>query len=116
MRNPTNPPTIGQSPWITILGKGQIDYRYDNLVSSPIAAACFACHDSNQAVTHIQQTAAAARAGAPQSPGSRRARPPSPPARDGLTAINTETCLVCHGQGKVADTKVVHQVRGVTLN
>ncbi len=33
-------------PWIKILGKGEIDYRGDPLVSSPITSACFGCHDS----------------------------------------------------------------------
>jgi len=116
MRNPNNVTPIGQSPWINILGKGQIDYRYDNLVSSPIAAACFACHDSNQAVTHIQQNGGRLLALVSEITGQPPGTAAKPASRDGLTAINTETCLVCHGQGKVADTKVVHQVRGVTLN
>ena len=36
MRNPTGN-SLGQSPWIKTLGKGEIDYRGDPLVSSPIA-------------------------------------------------------------------------------
>ncbi|MBK7473945.1 MAG: OmcA/MtrC family decaheme c-type cytochrome [Betaproteobacteria bacterium] len=55
MRNPNNAPSIGLSPWIKILGKGEIDYRGDPLVSSPITSACFGCHDSPVAVTHFQQ-------------------------------------------------------------
>ncbi|MBK8742930.1 MAG: OmcA/MtrC family decaheme c-type cytochrome [Betaproteobacteria bacterium] len=54
MRNPNNVTPIGQSPWIKILGKGEIDYRSDPLVSSPITSACFACHDSMVAVSHFQ--------------------------------------------------------------
>jgi len=107
---------IGQSPWIKILGKGEVDYRYDNLVSSPIAAACFACHDSNQAVTHIQQNGGRLLALVSEITGQPPGTATNPASRDGLTAINNETCLVCHGQGKVADTRVVHQVRGVTLH
>jgi len=116
MTNPNNAPSIGLSPWIDILGKGQIDYRYDNLVSSPIAAACFACHDSNQAVTHIQQNGGRLLALVSEITGQPPGTAAQPASRDGLTAINTETCLVCHGQGKVADTKIVHEVRGVTLH
>ncbi len=52
--NPTGIAPIGLSPWVTTLGKGQIDYRTDNLVSSPIASSCFGCHDSATAVTHMQ--------------------------------------------------------------
>ncbi|OGA53144.1 MAG: hypothetical protein A3G24_08745, partial [Betaproteobacteria bacterium RIFCSPLOWO2_12_FULL_62_13] len=48
--NPTGITPIGLSPWVTTLGQGQIDYRNDNLVSSPIASACFGCHDSSLAV------------------------------------------------------------------
>ena len=34
-------------------------------------------------------------------------------ARSGLDAKNVEQCLLCHAAGKVADTKVVHRVKGV---
>ena len=54
MSNPTSAASIGLSPWVTTLGKGQINYTADNLVSSPIASSCFGCHDSTTAVTHMQ--------------------------------------------------------------
>ncbi len=54
MTNAANVASIGLSPWVTTLGKGQIDYRPDHLVSSPIASSCFGCHDSSKAVTHMQ--------------------------------------------------------------
>lgn len=53
MSNPTSAKSIGLSPWVTTLGSGQVDYNSDNLVSSPIASACFGCHDSSTAVTHM---------------------------------------------------------------
>ncbi len=53
MRNPNNVPPIGQSPWITTLGKGEIDYRPDPLVSSPITSDCFGCHDSQTCINHF---------------------------------------------------------------
>lgn len=60
------------------------------LVSSPISAACFSCHDTNTAKTHMNLNG-----GSIYTPRS--------------TALNnTETCLICHGAGKIADIKVVH--------
>jgi OmcA/MtrC family decaheme c-type cytochrome len=114
MRNPNNAPTIGQSPWIKILGKGEIDYRGDPLVSSPITSACFACHDTQVAVTHFQvnggillRSVSEITGATPGIPGT------STTDRSGLDAKNVETCLICHASGRIADVKVVHAVRGV---
>ena len=52
--NPTGIVPIAQNPWVKLIGPGEIDYRTDNLVSSPIASACFGCHDSSLAVQHMQ--------------------------------------------------------------
>src|ERR1035437_3693298 len=61
------------------------------LVNSPIASACFACHDTSSAKAHMVTNGGAiyeARA----------------------TALTkTEGCLVCHGAGKEFDAAVVHQ-------
>ena len=60
------------------------------LVNSPIATACFSCHDSTQAMAHMRSNGGsiyAARAAALGTP---------------------EQCLVCHGPGKLADIKMVH--------
>jgi OmcA/MtrC family decaheme c-type cytochrome len=107
--NMTSASSIGLSPWIAKLGKGPYDYSKDNLVSSPIASACFGCHDSDTAITHMQQNGgrllqlvSAVTGGAPNDTSH-------------LNDFNNETCLVCHGSGKVADIKVVHNVTGVTL-
>ena len=60
------------------------------LVHSPIAGACFACHDSSTAISHMKGNG-----GSIYTPRS--------------TALATvEQCLVCHGSGKVADIAVVH--------
>jgi OmcA/MtrC family decaheme c-type cytochrome len=64
----------------------------DTLVTSPIATACFACHDSDVEKAHMTTNGGSlytARGGA-------------------LTTI--EQCTVCHGPGSIADIKVVHNV------
>ena len=60
------------------------------LVNSPVATACFSCHDSNQSVAHMR-----ANGGSIYSPRN--------------TALGTtETCMVCHGTGRVADIRLTH--------
>ncbi|HEY2560412.1 MAG TPA: OmcA/MtrC family decaheme c-type cytochrome [Caldimonas sp.] len=61
------------------------------LVISPTATTCSACHDSTSAISHMQTNGGAFY----QSRG---------------TAIGgtTESCLVCHGTGRIADIAVVH--------
>ncbi|HTT09999.1 MAG TPA: OmcA/MtrC family decaheme c-type cytochrome [Burkholderiaceae bacterium] len=60
------------------------------LVNSPLATQCFACHDSTQAMAHIQING-----GSLYAPRS--------------AALGTiETCMVCHDVGRIADIKVVH--------
>lgn len=60
------------------------------LVNSPIATACFACHDNAQAVAHMRTNG-----GSIYAPRS--------------TALGTlETCMVCHDSGRIADIKVMH--------
>jgi len=67
------------------------------LVNSPIASACFACHDTPLAKTHMEGNGGAIyETRASQSDGSGN-------------LINKEQCLVCHGKGRVADVAVVHQ-------
>jgi OmcA/MtrC family decaheme c-type cytochrome len=61
-----------------------------NLVSSPITAACTACHDDSQTISHVKQNG-----GSFYTPRT--------------TALATsESCLVCHGSGKIADIKAMH--------
>lgn len=60
------------------------------LVNSPVAGVCFACHDTPSAMAHFELNG-----GSIYNPRS--------------TALNaTETCLVCHGQGRIADIAQVH--------
>ncbi|MBK7685945.1 MAG: OmcA/MtrC family decaheme c-type cytochrome [Rhodocyclaceae bacterium] len=60
------------------------------LVNSPITAACFACHDSDQAKLHMESN----------SGSIYRTRTEA--------LAKPETCLVCHGSGRTADIKVMH--------
>lgn len=63
------------------------------LVNSPTVAVCSACHDSPDAITHYKINGAAyyqTRATA-------------------ITGTN-ETCLICHGAGRIADIKVMHSL------
>jgi OmcA/MtrC family decaheme c-type cytochrome len=60
------------------------------LVNSPIASACFGCHDSSTAKAHMQGNG-----GAIYEPRS-------------TAMAKVEQCLICHGTGKVADIKAMH--------
>jgi OmcA/MtrC family decaheme c-type cytochrome len=60
------------------------------LVNSPIASACFGCHDSATDIAHFQGNGGAIY----------EAR---------TTALaKVEQCLICHGTGKIADIKAMH--------
>lgn len=106
--NPTGKPSIGLSPWVTTLGLGQVDYTNDNLVTSPMAASCFGCHDSQLSLAHIKQNG-----GVVYQPVSTvsvgGARPAVGAANpNGFSFKQSETCMVCHASGRVADIKVMH--------
>jgi OmcA/MtrC family decaheme c-type cytochrome len=69
---------------------GSIPADMVTLVNSPVAGVCFACHDSPEEMAHFQLNG-----GSIYQPRG--------------TAVNTtETCLICHGPGKIADIHVVH--------
>lgn len=73
------------------------------LVESPVSAACFACHDSSTARTHIAQYNGTIY-------GTRTAAYSSNTATTygGRALDNKETCLICHGYGRDQDAAVVH--------
>ena len=62
------------------------------LVISPIATACFACHDSNLAKAHMETNGGSIYA----LRGASASLPKS------------EQCLICHGPGKIAAIAAVH--------
>lgn len=101
MSNPTSVPSIGLSPWITSLGNGQVSYVADNLVSSPVSSSCFGCHDSKLALAHIQGNG-----GILYQPVSKVSVSGTSDRSLGFSKV--ETCMVCHGPGRVADIKAVH--------
>lgn len=61
------------------------------LVNSPMSSACFACHDTALATTHMTSNGGSIYE-----------------ARSTAT-LKTETCLICHGKGRVADVAVIHK-------
>jgi OmcA/MtrC family decaheme c-type cytochrome len=63
------------------------------LVSSPITSACAACHDSPTAIVHMKNNSG-------QFYVSR--------TDAGNIPAQPEACLICHGNGKLADIKAVH--------
>ena len=87
--------TPGGTPFTIAAGQGTEDSAasaaYDtNLVVSPITSVCFACHDTSPAMAHFEINGGSVY----------QAR---------STALNTvETCIVCHGPGRIADIKEVH--------
>ncbi len=110
--NPTGIASIGLSPWVTTLGRGQVNYATDNLVTSPVTSACFGCHDSKIAVAHMQLNGGTVygSVSAVSSGGPRPANPSASaaPAATTFSFSKVETCMVCHATGKLADIKAVH--------
>ncbi|HJW72172.1 MAG TPA: hypothetical protein VJ486_04895, partial [Geothrix sp.] len=76
------------------------------LVSSPISAACYSCHDTLLAKTHMELNNGSLYA--PRSSvGTVDNTVPTAPV---FVSFNKpETCLICHGAGTIADIKVVHK-------
>jgi OmcA/MtrC family decaheme c-type cytochrome len=94
-------PSTPMSPYVTATNYGTnfsfsagtgvtTEAAATTLVSSPTVAVCSACHDSNEAIAHFRA-----------NNGSFYA-----PRSSALAA--TETCLVCHASGRIADIKVMH--------
>ena len=112
--NPTGIVPIAQNPWVKLIGPGEIDYRTDNLVSSPIASSCFGCHDSSLAAQHMQSNGGTLlkQFSTVSSLGTTTPRPMPTAAGVGdstaMTFTKTEQCTLCHLAGKVADIKVMH--------
>jgi len=78
-----------------------VDYG-QSAVSSPITSACAACHDSKPAVAHMKGNGGVwyqQRKDVPTLSGVQGAS---------IVLQSNEQCLICHGNGKVADIRAVH--------
>ena len=85
----TNFATASLTPYVDAAGT--------TLVSSPIASACFACHDTAANKLHFEAMGGAiyaTRASVSDASGN---------------LVVRESCLTCHGAGKAYDAAVVHQ-------
>jgi OmcA/MtrC family decaheme c-type cytochrome len=63
----------------------------DDIMITPIAAVCSSCHDDDSAASHMEQNGGDFSATA-----------------DTISGGDTESCVICHGAGGVADLEVVH--------
>jgi OmcA/MtrC family decaheme c-type cytochrome len=112
MSNPTSVASIGLSPWVnTSRNDGQADYRTNHLVSSPIASACFGCHDSSLAVQHMESNGGTLvrKLSTVSNVGTTTSPRPAVGAASTMAFSKTEQCMLCHATGKVADIKTMHK-------
>jgi len=68
----------------------------DNLRTTPIAAVCSSCHDSDTTKVHMQDPFNGGMFGVTQA---------------AINAASPEACSFCHGPGRVLDVKAVHGVQ-----
>ena len=71
------------------------------LVNSPIASACYACHDSSLARAHMVSNGGSLNV-------ARTSVTTSVAGANTVPIVQNEQCLLCHGTGKIADIKAVH--------
>jgi len=74
----------------------------DDVVISPNASVCSSCHVSDLAMTHMRQNGADFAA--------------TKAADSTLISFGTESCELCHGDGRSADVSEVHGVSGFQFN
>ena len=95
LQNGIQATTMKSAPTAVTAGDftAQKDDQSDDLMTTPTAAVCTACHDSDLSKAHMTTLGGAVFEG-------------------NSTAIGNsyETCSVCHGPGAIADVKVVHGV------
>jgi OmcA/MtrC family decaheme c-type cytochrome len=88
-------PSTGTATTAAIAGAGGVTVPADSasLVSSPISAACFSCHDDFTAKNHMRNNGGVL----------------YQPRGTAAALDNAEGCLACHGQGTIMDPVVIHQ-------
>ncbi len=101
--NPSNGCTPDGTPYTLTAGQSVENVATSaasyakNLVNSPVAGVCFACHDSAADLAHFELNG-----GSIYKPRGTTNTPD--------TALSTvETCIICHGSGKIADIAEVHK-------
>jgi OmcA/MtrC family decaheme c-type cytochrome len=89
--NPTNPSCdAGGNLIAAVPAGGTLPASSLSLVTSPITSACFSCHDSSLAQSHMTTNG-----GSIYTPRA-------------AALANPEQCVLCHGDGKLASIKIVH--------
>jgi OmcA/MtrC family decaheme c-type cytochrome len=92
-------PVFGTNQVVAPSGGTIIPADGHNLVESPVSSACFACHDTSTARSHMTQYGGVIYG----------VRSTYLPFTNGVRAdANNETCLICHGMGRDQDAAVVH--------
>ena len=92
--NRTTGVTDGQDATVADVSTAQDNVPNDtDFVITPTAAACYACHDSEAAQAHMQESFPGALINVNRS--------------DALAAV--ENCSFCHGSGKSVDVAVAHR-------
>lgn len=79
-------------PAATTTAAGILDATAATRVDSPITTVCFACHDSTLATSHMTSNGGSIY-----------------DVRSAAVGVKTEQCMLCHGSGKVADIKAMHE-------
>ncbi|MDX1404092.1 MAG: OmcA/MtrC family decaheme c-type cytochrome [Woeseiaceae bacterium] len=74
----------------------------DDVVISPTAAVCSACHVDALDTVHMEQNGADFSA--------------SKAADGSLVSASVETCATCHGPGRIADVKEMHEIGSFEFN
>jgi hypothetical protein len=69
------------------------------LIDSPITTVCFACHDSALATAHMKGNGGVVYQTRNLTAGGTYTG----------TLVNNEQCMLCHGTGKLADIKAMHE-------
>ena len=71
------------------------------LVNSPITSACYACHDTVTARAHMVGNGGSLNV-------ARSTVTTSVAGVNTVPIVQNEQCLICHGNGKVADIRAMH--------
>jgi len=99
-------PVAASAAWPSVTTGLPVDYA-KSAVSSPLTAACAACHDTSTAVSHMTNNGGvwySQRQNVPTLVNG------SFTGAQGASIVlqSNEQCLICHGSGAVADIKAVH--------